>query len=314
MPRAHGARAQMALAYEATYGTAPASGYHQMPFASSALGDQQALIESELLGYGRDPLAPIKDALVVDGDIVVPLCARSIGHWLKLLFGQPTTTGTGSNPRVHAYNSGGWVLPSAAIEIGMPEVPQFSMYRGVRADRLSISMQRAGQLQATVGLIGQQVTPATATAAGSPAAIALQRLGHFNGSIQRNGSALANVVSAELTYSNGLDRIETIRADGAIDGVDPGMARLTGRMDVRFADTILLDQAIAGDPCSLRFGWTLAAGVSLVIEAHAVYLPRPRREIPGPQGIQVSFDWQAARAVDPARMATVTLTNDVTAY
>ena len=28
---------------------------------------------------------------------------------------------------------------------------------------------------------------------------------------------------------------------------------------------------------------------------HAVYLPRPRIEISGPQGVQASFDWQAAR-------------------
>lgn len=314
MARAHGARSQMALAFESSYGTAPGSGYFQMPFASSTLGDSQALIESELVGYGRDPLAPIKDALNVDGDVVVPLCARSIGYWLRLLFGNPTTTGTGDDPRVHTYHSGGWVLPSAAIEIAFPAVPHFPMYRGVRADRLSLSMQRAGQLQATVGLIGQQVTHETSTGAGTPAAIALQRLGHFNGSVMRNGVALGNVVQAEMTYSNGLDRIETIRSDGALDGVDPGMARMTGRLDVRFADTTLLDQAIAGDPMTLRFGWSISADISLIIDAHAVYLPRPKREVPGPQGVQASFDWQAARAADPTRMVTAVLTNDVTAY
>ena len=45
-----------------------------------------------------------------------------------------------------------------------------------------------------------------------------------------------------------------------------------------------------------------------------VYLPRPRIEIPGPQGIQATFDWQAAKAVSPARMCTAVLVNTVVSY
>ena len=68
MARAQGARAQMALAFETTYGTPPASGFTRMPFASTSLGAEQPLLNSELLGYGRDHLAPIKDAVTADGE------------------------------------------------------------------------------------------------------------------------------------------------------------------------------------------------------------------------------------------------------
>ncbi len=95
MARAQGARAQMALAFETTYGTPPAGGFTKMPFASTTLGAEQPLLNSELLGYGRDPLAPIKDAVTADGDVVVPLDASGFGFWLKAAFGAPTTTGTG---------------------------------------------------------------------------------------------------------------------------------------------------------------------------------------------------------------------------
>ena len=78
MARAQGARAQMALAFETTYGTPPVGGFTKMPFASTSLGAEQPLLNSELLGYGRDPLAPIKDAVTADGDVVVPLDAAGL--------------------------------------------------------------------------------------------------------------------------------------------------------------------------------------------------------------------------------------------
>ena len=94
MARAQGARAQMALAYETVYGTPPVSGFRLMPFARATLGSEQPLLESELLGYGRDPLAPIKDAVTADGEVVVPIDVEAFGYWLKAAFGAPTTSGT----------------------------------------------------------------------------------------------------------------------------------------------------------------------------------------------------------------------------
>jgi len=312
MPRAQGARSQLATAFETTYGTAPASGFMQMPFASASLGAEQPLLASELLGYGRDPLAPIKDAVTADGDIKVPLDAEAFGFWLKAAFGSPTTTGTTN--RTHTFKSGSWNLPSMAIEVAMPEIPRFAMYTGCVLDQLSLQMQRSGLLTADVKLVAQGENVATATAAGTPTGYALQRFGHFNGAIKRNGTALGNIVSADLTYSNNVERIETIRSDGRIDGADPSIAALTGKIDVRFADNTLMTQALNGTSASLEFSWVISANVSLTITAHAVYLPRPRVEIQGPQGIQASFDWQAAYDSVAGQMCTVVLKNQVSSY
>ena len=188
MARAQGARAQMALAFETTYGTPPTGGFTKMPFASTTLGAEQPLLNSELLGYGRDPLAPIKDAVTADGDVVVPLDAEAFGFWLKAAFGAPTTTGTG--PWTHEFQSGAWTLPSLSIETGMPEVPRYAMYSGCVLDQITWQMQRSGLLTATARLVAQGETVGTTTSAGTPAALELKRFGHFNGSITRNGSAL----------------------------------------------------------------------------------------------------------------------------
>ncbi len=159
----------------------------------------------------------------------------------------------------------------------MPEVPRYAMYSGCVLDQLSWQMQRSGLLTATARLVAQGETVGTTTSAGTPAALGLKRFGHFNGSITRNGTALGNVVSAEITYANNLDRIETIRSDGRIDGAGPSIAALTG------------------------------SGESLTLTAHAVYLPRPRIEISGPQGVQATFDWQAARTVPRAPLPSISL-------
>ena len=60
--------------------------------------------------------------------------------------------------------------------------------------------------------------------------------------------------------------------------------------------------------------YALPSGESLTLTAHAVYLPRPRIEIAGPQGVQATFDWQAARDPGLGRMCTVTLINAREAY
>jgi len=312
MARAQGARAQMALAFETTYGTVPVGGYFRIPFASSSLGAEQPLLNSELLGYGRDPLPPVMDAVTADGDISVPIDAEAWGMWLKAAFGDPATTGTG--PWTHEFQSGSWALPSMAIETGMPEVPHYAMYTGCVLDRISWQMARSGLLAATANLIAQGETVATGTGAGTPTDWALKRFGHFNGSIARGATTLGNVVSAEITYANNLDRIETIRSDGRIDGADPSIAALTGRIEVRFSDQTLLTQSLNGDPAELTFSYALGSGESFELVAHAVYLPRPRLEIQGPQGVQATFDWQAARDPVLGRMCTATLINDVETY
>jgi hypothetical protein len=243
---------------------------------------------------------------------VVPLDAEAYGYWLKGAFGAPATTGMG--PYSHVFESGNWSLPSFSVELGMPEVPSFAMYSGSMVDSFSWTMERSGLLTSTVEIVAQGEALNASTQAGSPATLALKRFGHFNGSVQRNGTAIGNIVSAELNYQNNLDRIETIRADGKIEGADPSIAAMTGTISVRFADTALLDQAIGGQSCALTFGYALASGEALTVSVPRVFLPRPRREISGPQGVQVTFDWQAAQQANGDPMVTVTLDNEVEAY
>ncbi len=122
------------------------------------------------------------------------------------------------------------------------------------------------------------------------------------------------MVSAEITYANNLDRIETIRSDGRIDGADPSIAALTGRVEVRFADQVLVNQAIAGDPCELEFGYALPSGESFTFTVHAVYLPRPRIEISGHRACRRPSTGRPPGTPTLGRMCTATLINDIEEY
>jgi hypothetical protein len=312
MARAYGANAQLLGKFETVYGTPPSGNYIKFPFVSSDLGSEQGLIASDLLGQGRDPSQPIRDVIRVEGNVVVPVDLRNFGHWLKALFGAPTTTGTG--PYTHTFVSGAASLPSLALEVGMPEVPIFFTESGVRVNSAQLSFARSGAANATLNCIAQGESDATTTGGGTPTTATLTRFNQFQGSIKKDGLQLGNVTGAQLTYTNNLERIETIRSDGKIDGADPTIAALTGNIEVRFADTALIDAATDNTPMELAFAYIIDADKSLTFTAHEVYLPKPKLAISGPGGVQATFDWQAAKATSPARMLTVVLKNDVASY
>lgn len=314
MARQTGALVALNAVFESVYGTAPGSGYRTMPFGpGTRIGQSRPLLENELLGFGRDPLAPVLDAVTADGELVVPIDVENWGVWLKAAFGAPVTTGT--TPKVHTFNSGAASLPSLSIEAAYPQVPAFEMVSGCVVNMLSWQMRRSGLLTAKIGLIAQgAAAPAGTTGAGTPTAYALQRFSPFNGEVKRNTVTLANIVSADFDYSNNLDPVETLRADGKIDGIDPSIASLKGKVTMRFADLTLFNDAISGAPCELQANYVIGANAQFSFTAHAVYLERPSIPIEGPKGIEVSFDFMAAKATSPARMATAVLTNTIASY
>jgi hypothetical protein len=308
MARAYGANAALLLKRETVYGTQASGNYVRMPFNRCSLRSEQGLIDDPVLGYGRDPRAPLQDVINDEGDIVVPVDPRYLGFWLTGLLGDPVTTGTG--PYTHTFVSGAADLPSYSIEVGLSQVPAFFMHTGVKLNSIALEFARSGAAAATINAIAQGETRNGTSQGGTPTSLAFSRISQFQGSIKRAGSPVGNLTAGSLTYSNNLEKIETIRDDGRIDGADPTIAALTGRIDVRFADTTLIDLAANGTPVDLEFAYTLSAGASVVFTAHEVYLPKPKLAVEGPGGVQASFDFQGAWNETEGEMLKVELTND----
>jgi hypothetical protein len=185
---------------------------------------------------------------------------------------------------------------------------------GAMADKLAIQLQRSGLLNGTVSVIAQGETRGGSSDAGTPDEAVIDRFTQFTGQIRRDGVPLGNVVSGTFNYANNLDKVEVIRPDGRIAGADPAMLAVTGQIVVRFADTTLLDLAVAGTAIELVFEWSIGSGKMLQFTVHNVNLPKPKLPITGPAGVQATFDWQASEHPTLGRTCTALLVNDVSSY
>ncbi|CAK0740424.1 Phage tail protein [Azospirillaceae bacterium] len=313
MSRAIGANAQLLGKFEATYGVAPSGNYSRLPFVSCDLGSEQPLEANDVLGLGRDPPEPSRGLVTVQGNVVVPVDLRDIGLWLRALFGPPVTTGT-APAFSHVFTSGAASLPSLALEIGMPEVPRYFLNTGCMVDSIKFPWATSGKANATVSVIAQGESNAAISAGGTPTNRTLRRFQQSMGVIRKDGAVLGNVTGGEVTYSNKLSAVRTIRDDGKIDGCDLGVSACTGQIGVRFADTILLDAASSGAAIALTLGWVIDADKSLLIDIPAVYLPKAKNPISGPGGVEARYNWQAAKPAAGGAFVGVTLKNDVASY
>jgi len=414
MVRARGANALMGGAFETVYGTPPAE-LLRLPFVSSNLGEEQGLIEDDLLGMGRESQDPTDDVITNDGDVVVPVDSRLFGFWLKSMFGDPVTTASGAatadfvftaqpadtstitlaatvwtfvagapsgnqiqiganlgatlaaavvalnasgvagiaaatysavggtklrivfdtagptgnaytvvasanshatvatatltgGTNAHVFTSGAASLPSMSLEVGLSDLAKYYMNFGCCSNTMKIALSRSGLLNATMSLICQGELAATATPAdASEATASVFRFAQATGSIRKDGTELADIVSANLAASNNLDKVEVIRRDMRIAGADPAKFMASGDVTARFGDQTLYDAATARTPIDLSYGWVRDAH-SLIFDMPRVFLPRTKRPITGPAGLQATFNWQASGQL--AHAMTATLIND----
>lgn len=218
----------------------------------------------------------------------------------------------------HTFISGVAALPSFTAEVGHLNVPAYFVNTGCLLDSMSLDFQRSGGAKAALKIMGQGETLNTTTGGGTPTTRVYKPFSQFNGSILRNGVVLANVTGAKLTYANGLQTVPNLRPDALVDAIDPTLISANGSIDLRFADTTLLNDAINGSAIEVQLQYQFPGldGNNFYLNwtFHAVYLPRPKMQVSGPAGVQASFNWQAAYSDALSKSVTVTLKNDVSAY
>ena len=303
---------------ETTYGTLPSGNWLRVPLVSLEPGVSQPWERLDIIGLagGRDEPAPLRGLLTVEPRVEVPVDLVNAGHWLRLLFGAPATTGT--TDRTHVFSSGGATLPSISMQHGNSQISAnpFMRLTGLRANSLEMTFRFGEALQTMqIGMIGLNASRAAATASGTPTTAAFTPFTGAVGTVTRAGSALARITGGTLRFSNGLETLrEANRASAAITEAAPGVTEVSGSIDVRMdTDTILADsEGVA--PVKLAFGYSISATQSLEFLVEAAYLERTMPGVRGRAGVQATFSFRGAFDGTATRALTVTLRNQQAAY
>lgn len=308
MARQSGSNVKARLKRQTAWGTTATGNFVNFPFYSKTLGAEQALEDVPLLGVSpnRDPGAPQAGPINAGGDIVLPVDLINIGYFLTAMFGSPTSSGT--TDYTHTFKSGAATIPAYTIEFEHPSVPRFELYPSCMVNSLAFSWSREGRAECTANLIAQTETRGATTGGGTPTTNALTLFQTFQGSIKRGGSTFG-CTGATFTFSNNLDTIPEIRSDGFIGGADPTITSARGSLTVRYADEALITDAINGTSVSLELGYVISATQSLLFTVHDVRLSRPKVNVQGPQGIELSVDFIGYYNAANTAMVTAVLKN-----
>jgi hypothetical protein len=88
---------------------------------------------------------------------------------------------------------------------------------GVKLNSIPLEFSRSGPDAATINAIAQGETRFGTSQGGTPTSLTFSRISQFQGSIKRAGSPVGNLTGGYVTYSNNLEKIETIRDQSTHD-------------------------------------------------------------------------------------------------
>lgn len=322
MSTAKGSDVQLLLIEESAWGTTPAtpSGY-QIPISSIG-GDwyRRNLIDNPTLRANRNPTAPVRGNVSVNGSFQHPLNLDAAGWLWKYGIGVPSTsTGTAVNTHTSKMNynaatEGGAMPTGLSFEIGFTDIGEYHTYSGCKINTLGFSATSEGVCIVDVGVIGQDFTRAAATCDASPTEYTDAPVDHFTASIEEGGGTSAIVTDINFTVSNNLEQQYVVGSAGQIGDLTEGLGAITGSMTALFQDDTLLAKGRNNTESSLMLKWTSGTDSLQVDIPELIYEPASP-QVNGPAGVMVTLNFRGyySNGADSTALKT-TLINSVASY
>lgn len=319
---ARGYKTTCMLDYETSFGVAPSTKAPViLPINSFGLTVSRNKNSAQTLRGRRDPDMPFDGNVETSGDIVVPVGTRAFGYWLKLLFGAPTTTGSGS-AYTHVFKPAE-ESPSAVIQCAYGTDPAtYGHYSGCKISSLQLAAGGDEELTATLSMAGKMATFDTTNydpnAGGENAAeaIVLNRLSNFQASLKKDNSVFAVCTGFDINIDNGLDTdTRTLGTAGELYDIPEGIMSVTGNVTCLFTSLALLNDAKNSTEMSLELSFTIDNNNSLSILLPEVQIQYQGPTVEGPTGIRTQYPFVAYYNNSTANtVVQVTLKNDVAEY
>lgn len=291
MAQQKGVNAEILLGFETTFKTVATDGF-VLPINSFGVKGSQPLNTPMTLTGTRNPVQPFSGNRDVSGSIVIPADSVAMWYWLKAMFGDPATSGTG--PYVHEFKVGD-TMPSISLEAAFEDlaVNKYMRYTGNKIGRWSMDVGGDGELVSNVDVVGSVDSIESSAFDAAPTDVTLARVENFEAALTEGGSSLSNATSVSFAIDFGLDTGQYVVGDSGTRGSLPeGIVGVSGNVKTLFEDDSLLTKAINGTESSLKITVTASASSILEIEMQELQYERNSPDVPGPQGLLVDLNFQ----------------------
>lgn len=250
-----------------------------------------------------------------------PLAMQSIGFWLKMLMGAPTTTGTTN--LTHVFNTA-----------DVPSIPAFSVVekhtgigdvkyqsQGCVATGMTITGRKSGQVQRValegVGIQHLRVTddPDDAPVVFSANASTVDFLAEMRTDTGAGYAGVDVVRDVTLNIANGIELDQEVLTGTATPtSLLPPQWGITGNMNLRFDGSTYYIAARQKTLIDLELKWTVDANTELKIEFFDLLIDPYAPAIENDGIITQSVNFRANKPTGSNKAAIVTLKNQTADY
>jgi len=322
MPQVTGSFGRVVIDTEQTYKTEKTTKAGWIiPFTTCSLGKDQNLLESNTISASRNPQQPGLGQINVSGDLSVELGGAAHTRLLYLALGGYSVTGTG--PYTHTIKVGS-SIPSFITEVRFSDGDAFTRYAkydGCKINQWSFAVRTDAFVESTFSIIGsEEVFGSTAYQADTDLEDpGLKPFTNYNATLYLGGSAVAFITEISFTVTNNLDENTfAIGSGSARTSLPEGRVAVNGSFTAQFVEDVETYINIAQNSDETQIQIDLQRGTGdgtdgnekISILFPEVKLQPPRKEIPGPQGVFLTFNF-IAYADDTDSAIQVTCNNSI---
>jgi hypothetical protein len=297
---------------ETVYKTNPTPDGMILPFVSESIRLTRDMVSSKTIRNSRNPSMPVRQRMNVAGDINFEL-SPAYGRLFSHIFSAGVRTLTG--PYLWTYKVG--TLPvGMLIEKQFPDLDaaKYVVYNGCKVQSFKCSSKVDGFIDCSVSLVGAKETINASVYDATVTDLAHIPFDGYEATLKQGGNPLSGATAFDFTLENGLDdSIFAIGDSGERSALREGIAKVTGKLTLFFANHTLYLLAIAATETTLQITFTHGTGAGTAgNEKLEIYFPEVKLGVmspvvSGPTGMLLEVPFEAYYDNDASASAAYAL-------